>query len=463
MRARAKTTIVLPIAIGAVLLLPGPAHADTLHAAPDGSGATCTASEPCELETAVEDVAISGDTVIAHPGTYDLGVEQLVVKAGVTVRGIGPGKRPVISSTCCENPGVFPTALMVGQAAAVRDLEVIHPGRPSGGYALEIVATNGPAGTAERVVAIGPTIGCLVFPGQVPDFTPPVVSDSVCVSTGEAGVAASMFIFPGDTDRAAELSGVTAYALGDGGVGLRLSANGTGTAEVVARVSNSILAGDAVDVRTAEADDLTASVILGHSNYATTDSASGGTVTAPATLGNQTGTPLLAAPADFDFTQRPGSPTIDAGDDGEALGEFDLDGDPRILAAVDIGADEHRPRCAGKPATIVAIPGVTTVGTPGRDVIVGTSKADVIRARGGRDLICSLGGRDRVNGGAGTDVIRAGGGNDRASGGGGKRDRVLGQAGNDRLSGGAGARDLCHGGPGRDRGRPSCERVRGIP
>ena len=463
MLSRFKTTAGLMIATGALLMLPGAAQADTLHATPDGSGTTCSAAAPCQLQTAVVDQSAGGDTVVVHPGSYDLGVEQLVIKAGLTVRGVGPGRRPVITSACCENPAVFPTAVQMGLAGAIRDLEIIHPGRENGGIALDMSPTNGIAPVAERVVAVGASTGCLIFPGSH-DFPLPVLADSVCVSTNPNGVAVSGFIFPGDADRAAELSGVTAHALGDGGVGLRWSANGTGTGEVVARVSNSIITGDAVDVRTAEDDELTAAATVEHSNYDTTDSASGGTITAPGTLGNQTEPPLLVDPGSFDFTQRPGSPTIDAGEDLDAVGKFDLEGNPRIVApAVDIGAHEHRPRCGGKPATIVATPGTATVGTPGRDVIVGTPKADVIRARGGRDVICALGGRDRINAGGGTDQIRAGGGDDRANGGGGKRDKVLGQAKNDVLSGGAGARDLCHGGPGRDRSRSSCERVKGTP
>ena len=436
----------LALALGAMLLLPAPATADTLHAAPDGAGTTCSASAPCELEAAVEELAVGGDIVVVHPGSYDLGLEQLGVPFDVTVRGRGPGRRPIISSSCCENPGVASTAVVVGRAAVVRDLQVVHPGGLNGGVALEIPPTNGVPGTAERVVAIAPTVGCSVAPGEVPTYPPPVVRDSACVSTGPGGPAVTMNVFPGDLQHAADLSGVTAYALGQGAVGLRVGANGTGTGEVAARVGNSIIAGDTVDVRTVEADDLAATAVLTHSNYATTDSASGGTITPPGTVGNQTDPPLLVDPAAFDFTQRPGSPTIDAGDDLEALGEFDVEGNPRIFGpAVDIGAHERLSRCAGKLPTIVATPGVATVGTRGRDVIVGTSGPDVIRARGGRDVICSLGGNDRVNGG------------------GGKRDMIFGQGGKDRLRGGAGPRDLCHGGGGRDSAARSCERVRGTP
>src|SRR5262245_31051757 len=63
------------------------------------------------------------------------------------------------------------------------------------------------------------------------------------------------------------------------------------------------------------------------------------------------------------------------------------------------GVAKDTPRCFGKAATIVAQPGVTTLGTPGNDVIVGTSDGDIIFADQGDDRICSLGGDDRVRGG----------------------------------------------------------------
>jgi trypsin len=112
-----------------------------------------------------------------------------------------------------------------------------------------------------------------------------------------------------------------------------------------------------------------------------------------------------------------------------------------------------RPRCQGRVATIVAVAGRPTVGTPGADVIVGTAGNDVIHGRGGNDIICGGGGRDRLIGGPGNDVLVGGAGNDRLVGGPG-RDRLLGGPGNDVLIGGPG-RDRCVGGPGADRIR-SC-------
>lgn len=92
---------------------------------------------------------------------------------------------------------------------------------------------------------------------------------------------------------------------------------------------------------------------------------------------------------------------------------------------------EARPRCGGRPATIV--------GTARGERLEGTRRRDVIVARGGGD---------RILGGAGADLICAGAGSDRVTAGRGA-DRVWGGLGDDRLVGRRGA-DRLIGGPGRD-------------
>ena len=117
-----------------------------------------------------------------------------------------------------------------------------------------------------------------------------------------------------------------------------------------------------------------------------------------------------------------------------------------LSAAPSAGA--QGPTCLGQPATIVAIPGVPTVGTSGDDVIVGTTGNDVIRGRGGDDLICARAGDDNVKGNGGNDQIDLGPGNDEAAGGKGN-DWIHGKSGRDRLRGNSGG-DQLRGGKGRD-------------
>ena len=125
------------------------------------------------------------------------------------------------------------------------------------------------------------------------------------------------------------------------------------------------------------------------------------------------------------------------------------------------GFAEEGARCRGKAATIVAVPGVPTVGTEDGDVIVGTLGADVISGRGGGDLICAWDGDDNVSGGGGGDTIVGQRGDDTIAGNG-KRDRLGGGSGKDKIKGGGG-RDGLIGGPGDDelRGGTGFDRIFG--
>ena len=113
--------------------------------------------------------------------------------------------------------------------------------------------------------------------------------------------------------------------------------------------------------------------------------------------------------------------------------------------------------CFGRAATIVAQPGVTTIGTTGNDVIVGTPGNDIIHGMGGSDLICTGAGDDSVFGGRGSDTVDLGSGDDFAKGGPGSdvinggpgSDVIRGRAGRDTIRGDAGI-DTCFGGRGRD-------------
>lgn len=122
--------------------------------------------------------------------------------------------------------------------------------------------------------------------------------------------------------------------------------------------------------------------------------------------------------------------------------------------------------CNGLVPNIVAVPGVTTVGSGNGDVIAGTAGPDVIVGGGGDDVICGNGGDDLIVGGTGNDTILGGDGADRIFGdlgadtifGGAGLDRIRGGAGNDVISGGAdrdvilgdAGIDTIHGDGGRD-------------
>jgi hypothetical protein len=119
--------------------------------------------------------------------------------------------------------------------------------------------------------------------------------------------------------------------------------------------------------------------------------------------------------------------------------------------ASDIGAFELQGKweCKGVDATIRALPGQVTKGTPGDDVIVGTLGAEKIRAGGGDDTVCAGAGKDIVSGQAGNDDLRGQKGNDGLSAGKGN-DVLRGGKGNDTLRAGPG-KDVLKGGPGNNK------------
>ncbi|MGI9622437.1 MAG: calcium-binding protein [Acidimicrobiales bacterium] len=156
------------------------------------------------------------------------------------------------------------------------------------------------------------------------------------------------------------------------------------------------------------------------------------------------------------------------------------------LVAVPQPVAAGAPTCFGEVITIQAVAGVTTVGTPGRDVIMGTAGPDIIDSGGGSDRVCSRGGNDVVRSGPGADLVDLGAGDDLAYAGagddlvrgrigrdtihgskgrdnlvgGGGRDRLFGRAGRDTLDGGKGV-DTCNGGPQRDRAK-RCENTASV-
>ena len=131
-----------------------------------------------------------------------------------------------------------------------------------------------------------------------------------------------------------------------------------------------------------------------------------------------------------------------------------------ILALIGLMALSAQPTIAqhkrGYPCvapTIVALPGVTTRGTDGADVILGTEGDDFIDAGAGDDVVCGLAGSDHLYGQDGVDLLIGDDGDDRLVGGTGA-DSLRGGRGDDRFVAdvfGAGPTgDECNGGRGID-------------
>ncbi len=415
--------LVTTLAVAAAIFALGwadSAVAATRYAAPAGAaGGACTdAGAPCDIGSALE-AAESGDGVELAPGVYEppppsIGA-LLEVPDGVHMYGASRADRAQIRAT-------GRLAVHLEGSASLSDLDVFRSGEGnSGGLSLE-------SGVVQRVRAITDHgAACYAFKGEI--------RSSLCVSTDPLYSGLSMLSF---TSNSAIVVGSTIYGAGTGAV---VQQEGAGKSSLLTLV-NTIVRGDSRDVfvRASEPSSSSAANLI-YSNYdpADTSTFGEGSTHVYDIDGNQSGVPLFADPAAFDFSQLEGSPTIDAGNPGSSEGEpLDVLGAPRVQnGVVDIGAYEstpppletspppvppaspvapsaqgeppeqvtpNPPKCRGKRATIVAHRGVTR-GTKRRDVIVGTPRRDVIHARGGADLVCGRGGNDLILGDGGRDVL----------------------------------------------------------
>ena len=103
----------------------------------------------------------------------------------------------------------------------------------------------------------------------------------------------------------------------------------------------------------------------------------GGNAMPSAANGNKLGVdPLFVNPAGDDFHLRPGSPAINAGTDRYGVGSVDIDGDPRAIGTVDIGADEVRSSSAANQAPrSITLSAGTVAETSGAGTVVGQISA----------------------------------------------------------------------------------------
>lgn len=220
------------------------------------------------------------------------------------------------------------------------------------------------------------------------------------VALGQGAVFTdSLLVMNGDNPRAVSASGavlrnVSASATGSGSVGLYIQA--AGDTSVTTDVRNSILRGGDKDVFVEETypgqGDPTCmpgidpgcityiprrtagTLVIGNSNFLTTEVRPGGTVTDAG--GNSTADPLFVNPAAGDFHLSPGSPAIDAGADFAENGPLDLDGNPRKLgSAPDMGPYEFVPALA--PADTTS-PVVESFGVTNRVFAVGRAPTRVV-------------------------------------------------------------------------------------
>ena len=291
------------------------------------SGATpCPIEDPCALEPAVEDPSVAnGDEVIVLPGTYDLGASNLLINDSITVRGQGPGERPLITGSATGLNALVEVSGgpdLPTPPSQLRDLDISSNSTNS--LQLSRVEAN-----RVNVIHNGGflSVACyVVFEATM--------NDSVCAASNQGGIGLVFALSGGTVTNS--VRNVTAYSARPARSRV-FSQNGAHTLNI----KNTIATG-ATDVEVEASATGTATLNATGSNYSTTSEEGDGTttITPPGTAGNQMGEPVLASPVVGDFRQLLGSPTINGGVDG--VSALDLDGTPRFQgSAPDIGAHEY--------------------------------------------------------------------------------------------------------------------------
>jgi hypothetical protein len=307
--------------VGLSLMVAAPvAQAAQRYAAPAGSGAVCTQEIPCSLQEAIEK-AKSKDEVIVTAGTYSPAVEIKVPvgATGVQIHGELGGPMPKITGASTNYPPIYFEDI----GGRLSYLDISNTGEGSIGAICPY------EGVMERIRAraVGKYAMALVAGGTC------LVRDSIALAQGEesAGFSASGFA----TGKASARN-VTAIATGPDSVGIRSVYNDifSGTFTLVAQ--NMIGSGTGSDLAVFNGSG-TARMEISYSNFDSPVLTPGGQITGG---NNQTAAPIFVDPANGDYREAPGSPTIDAGSTDQ-IGALDLEGNPRNQgAAPDIGAFE---------------------------------------------------------------------------------------------------------------------------
>lgn len=317
--------------VGALLAVastaPAASAAAQRYASPTGSG-DCSSASPCDVTQAVNGAA-AGDEVIVAPGDYPL-TTTLFTQAPITIHGVAGQPRPRLFFS---GPGQM--GLHLANDSTLRYVEVDQERDDSS--ALYVLQSS-----VEQVIAraAGPQGTALIQNSTI--------RNSIVVASGAGGVALRTISTGGTI--LGTYRNVTAIATDAGGVAIQAVANDLfGYAGILARnvIARGGPGGHSLEATSASSG-ATATITVGHSNWLGR-STTGTKASIVEGAGNQSSAPAFVNAAAGDYRQAPGSPTIDAGLDEAINGAFDVDGDPRQIGGIDIGADEF-----------VVVPVVTT-------------------------------------------------------------------------------------------------------
>jgi hypothetical protein len=320
---------VLGAVLAAVTLAPAASAATQRYASPSGSG-DCSSASPCQITKAVSG-ATAGDEVIVKPGDYPL-TSTLSDPAQITIHGVAGQPRP----------------RLLFSGAGQEGLEVTH------GSTLRYVQVD-QAAAASAIGAIGSSVEQVIargadLPGGLRTvwIADSVIRNSIVVTPGDHATA--LTTSSAAVPRTGTYRNVTAIATGSGGVAIKAVASSLGAyTNVLARnvIARGGPGGHSLEAHT-DSSGATATITVSHSNWL-----GGSKIGTKASIvdggGNQSFAPAFVNAAAGDYRQAHGSPTIDAGLDEFINGAFDVDGDPRQIGGIDIGADEF-----------VVVPAVTT-------------------------------------------------------------------------------------------------------
>lgn len=343
------------------------AIATTRYVTPGGSlsDLSCAVTTPCNIEHAVNTIAVDGDEVIVAPGGYTISSALTWPGKSLNLHGQDGQPRPNVISP------VSVVTLSSGTGSTVRHM------RLEGTSAQSAISVNSSSlVTFSDLIVVNSvqgSVGYAVVVGVTTNATA-TIRDSVIQATG--GLSGAMLIGGLGGDASVTTVNVTAYAgtppSGKGIIVASTDSGGSHPGSLTAK--NSIARGTAadVDVNATGLGTAPATANFSNSNFRPSMSFTTG---AGALIvdggGNQSAEPLFTNPAAEDFHQLAGSPTIDAGSSDPLLGGLDFDGDARVLgSAPDIGADEFSPPA---PGTQPAAPKLT---------LKGSKRQRVLRQRG---------------------------------------------------------------------------------
>jgi hypothetical protein len=312
-------------ALATMLLVGVPsAAAAQRYAAPGGSGTECTQAAPCELKEAVGG-AKAGEEVIVTGGTYSLSSAIFVPPVtNLQIHGEAGAPPPRITAAF---PGPVFFLTQTGDGLSYLEIE----SNANGGQGVSCFNGGRIERIAVRAVGSGATGAFL--------STDCTIRNSLFRIEGSAASGLRGTGPSGNT--AATIKNVTAIAVGSGSVGLNSEYSEVVPGSFTVQLVNSIVQGSETDLKLIEGANGPGIIVATHSNF--DNSMPSGEARVIDGGGNQTAAPLFTNFETGDLTEAPGSPTIDAGVDGE-LGPLDLAGKPRLQgSAPDIGAFESTP------------------------------------------------------------------------------------------------------------------------